>query len=170
MYIEKFLGKRVEIPEDRKYGARQGLWARLEDGVIVLGLSEPALVLIGGLNDLQWIVSEGDRVRPGDTVAVAITQKLLYLDTPLGGTIHFNEALAENLRWVAESPYERGWLFKIRPDSDPQEALGSLGEAKDYIEVLKHTEGFKNPDGVHGGVSPICKAVYLSIREQKFEA
>jgi len=27
-FIEKFLGKRVEIPEDRRYYTKQGLWAK----------------------------------------------------------------------------------------------------------------------------------------------
>ena len=43
--IEKFLGKRVEIPEDRKYIAKLGLWAKVEDETMVFGFTEPALVL-----------------------------------------------------------------------------------------------------------------------------
>jgi len=27
-YIEKFLGRRVEVPEDRRYYVKQGLWAK----------------------------------------------------------------------------------------------------------------------------------------------
>ena len=27
-FIEKFLGKRVEIPEDRRYYTKHGLWAK----------------------------------------------------------------------------------------------------------------------------------------------
>jgi hypothetical protein len=27
-FIDKFLGQRVEIPEDRKYYVKQGLWAK----------------------------------------------------------------------------------------------------------------------------------------------
>jgi len=50
--IEKFLGKRLEIPEDRRYYIKQGLWAKQDEGVIVFGLSEPALILAGGLKDL----------------------------------------------------------------------------------------------------------------------
>jgi len=57
--IEKFLGKRVEIPEDRRYHGRQGLWAKSDGREIVFGFTEPSLVLIGGINDLEWIAPEG---------------------------------------------------------------------------------------------------------------
>jgi hypothetical protein len=43
-----------------------------------------------------------------------------------------------------------------------------LADAQTYINSLKGTEGFKNPEGLKGGVSGICKAVYSGIREQKF--
>ena len=51
--IEKFLGRRLEIPEDRRYYIKQGLWAKQDEDVIVFGLSEPALILAGGLKDLD---------------------------------------------------------------------------------------------------------------------
>ena len=36
--IEKFLGQRVEIPEDRRYHSKQGLWAKAQDQDLVFGL------------------------------------------------------------------------------------------------------------------------------------
>ncbi len=52
-FIEKFLGKRVEIHEDRRYYTKHGLWAKSDGWGIVFGLSEPALVLMGGSK--TWI-------------------------------------------------------------------------------------------------------------------
>ena len=43
-----------------------------------------------------------------------------------------------------------------------------LADWSGYLASLKKTDGFKNPDGVIGGVSGICKAVYAGIRDQKF--
>ena len=81
--IEKFLGQRVEIPEDRKYYVKQGLWAKLDGDDMVFGFTEPALVLAGGFNDLDWLGSENVSVKPGQDVVFVITGKILYLDTPL---------------------------------------------------------------------------------------
>ena len=165
--IEKFLGQRVEIPEDRKYYVKQGLWAKPEDDDMVFGFTEPALVLAGGLNDLDWLVSEEVSVKQGQDVVFVITGKILYIDTPLNGTIFFNLEVKQNLSLAIEDPYGKGWLFRIKPDADLEESSQPAMDAKGYTESLKGTDGFKNPDGIKGGVSGICKAVYSGIREQK---
>jgi len=166
--IEKFLGQRVEIPEDRKYYPKQGLWAKTEDDDIVFGFTEPALVLAGGVNDLDWLVGENVSVKPGQDVVFAITGKILYIDTPLQGVISFNPVVKQNLSLAIEDPYGRGWLFRIKPDTGIGEAGQTALDAQEYSESLKGSEGFKNPEGLKGGVSGICKAVYSGIREQKF--
>ena len=165
--IEKFLGQRVEIPEDRKYYLKQGLWAKPEDDDMVFGLTEPALVLAGGLNDLDWLVSEEVSVKQGQDVVFVITGKILYIDTPLNGTIFFNPEVKQNLSLAIEDPYGKGWLFRIKPDGGMAEAGQTAMDAEGYTESLKGTDGFKNPEGIKGGVSGICKAVYSGISEQK---
>ena len=165
--IEKFLGQRVEIPEDRKYNPKQGLWAKPEEDDIIFGFTEPALVLAGGINDLDWLVGEEALVKPGQDVVFAITGKILYIDSPLQGTIFFNLELKQNLSLTREDPYGKGWLFRIKPDSGMADTSQNLADAQEYMESLKSSEGFKNPEGLKGGVSGICKAVYSGIREQK---
>ena len=166
--IEKFLGQRVEIPEDRKYYSKQGLWAKPEDNDMVFGFAEPALVLAGGVNDLDWLVSGNASVEQGQDVVFVITGKILYLDTPLQGIISFNPEVKQNLSLAMEDPYGQGWLFRIKPDIGLAETGPTAMDAQEYTESLKGTDGFKNPEGLKGGVSGICKAVYSGIREQKF--
>ena len=165
-YIEKFLGRRLEVPEDRRYYAKQGLWAKTDGQEIVFGLSEPALVLMGGLKDVDWLVTEGNHVQEGESVVFAITGKIMYIDSPTKGIVHFNPQLKQNPSLVLEDPYGKGWLFRIEPEEDTEKVLGKLSHADGYVENLKGTEGFKNPDGLKGGVSGICKAVYTGIREE----
>ena len=165
--IEKFLGQRVEFPEDRKYYAKQGLWAKSDNDDIVFGFTEPALVLAGGVNDLDWLVSEEVSVKQGQDVVFVITGRILYIDTPLNGTISFNPEVKQNLSLAVEDPYGKGWLFRIKPDADLKESYQTAMDAKGYAESLKGTDGFKNPEGIKGGVSGICKAVYSGIRDQK---
>jgi len=43
----------------------------------------------------------------------------------------------------------------------------NLPECAAYLQSLQGSEGFKNPEGLKGGVSGICKAVYSGIRMQK---
>ncbi len=166
--IEKFLGQRVEIPEDRRYHSKQGLWAKAQDQDLVFGLTQPALVLAGGVNDLDWLVQDEASVQAGQDVVFVITGKILYIATPVSGIAFFNPEVKQNPSLASEDPYEKGWLFRINMDAAKQAAWQVLADAHAYIESLKGTEGFKNPEGLQGGVSGICKAVYSGIREQKF--
>jgi glycine cleavage system H protein len=168
-YIEKFLGKKVEIPEDLSYESKLGLWVRSKDDHLVFGLSEPAWILMNGVNDLEWLVAEGQEISKGESVLFAITGKILYLDAPLEGIISFNPKVKEAPSLIGRDPYGEGWLFKITPAAAGLEALDQFGTARSYINSLKTSEGCKNPEGLKGGVSGICKAVYTGIREQKFE-
>lgn len=167
--IEKFLGKRVEIPEDRRYVIKPGLWVRRVDQDLVFGFAEPSVVLSGGIKDLDRIVSEGQEVREGESVLFAITGKIMYLDTPLSGTIHFNPEVKQSPTLIAQDPYNQGWLFRIRVASDPERLFSGFSDAQGYIKSLQSSEGCKNPEGLKGGVSGICKAVYSGIREQKID-
>jgi hypothetical protein len=58
-------------------------------------------------------------------------------------------------------------MFKIKTAEGVENELKNLAAAQDYIHSLRGSEGFKNPEGLKGGVSGICKAVYTGIREQK---
>jgi glycine cleavage system H protein len=166
-FIEKFLGQQVEIPENRHYYPKQGLWAKTENGNLIFGITEPALVLAGGLNDLDWLVSENAAVKQGQDVVFAITGKIQYIDSPVQGVITFNAEVKQDLTLAAEDPYGKGWLFKIQPADGTTEADSNSLDAREYIECLKGSEGLKNPEGLKGGVSGICKAVYSGIRDQK---
>jgi len=166
--IEKFLGQRVEVPEDRRYHSKQGLWARAQAQNIDFGFTQPALILAGGVNDLDWLVKDDASVQAGQDVVFVITGKILYLSAPIAGVVSFNPAVKQNPSLASEDPYEKGWLFRMKPEVNKEEAWRTLADSQSYIESLKGSEGFKNPEGLKGGVSGICKAVYSGIREQKF--
>lgn len=166
--IERFLGQRVEIPEDRRYHSKQGLWASAQGHDIAFGFTRPALVLAGGVNDLDWLVDDEESVQAGQDVVFVITGKILYISSPLAGVIFFNPEAKKSPSLVSDDPYESGWLFRIKPSADKKDVRQTLDDAQVYIQSLRGTEGFKNPEGLKGGVSGICKAVYSGIRKQKF--
>jgi len=165
--IEKFLGATVEIPEDRRYYSKQNLWGRESDKGILFGLTQPALVLMGGIKSIDWLLEDSETVQAGVSVAFAITGKILYIDTPLSGTIDYNMDAKETPELINTDPYGKGWLFIVQPEGDKNKAYQTLSPAEDYLESLRTSEGFKNPDGLKGGVSGICKAVYSGIGRQK---
>lgn len=166
--IEKFLGQRVELPEQHRYDIKQGLWGRSVDQSIVFGLTQAALVLLGGVKDIEFLVDENQVVRKGESILFAITGKILYLEAPVAGSVQFNKITRENSALITSDPYGEGWLFCIQPhDGGLDQAYQTLSSAQDYLDKLRLSEGFKNPEGIKGGVSGICKAVYTGIGEQK---
>jgi len=166
-FIEKFLGQRVEIPDNRRYDVKQGLWGKRVDETIVFGLTQPALILLGGVKDMDTLVQENQEVRRGQSILFVITGKILYLEAPVAGNIFFNKIVKEDPFSIARDPYEQGWLFLIKPEGGSDQSYKSLAAPGTYIESLRCSEGFRNPEGLKGGVSGICKAVYTGIRDQK---
>ncbi len=167
--IEKFLGRQVEIPENLRYTMKQGLWANKKDANIIFGLTQPALVLMGGVKEVEGLVHDGAIVKPGDSVLFAITKKILYIDVPVGGVIQYNKKVQENPAQIGEDSYGHGWLFKIQPKADIDKSYLSLASSKEYTQSLKITDGLKNPSGLKGGVSGMCKAVYSGIGDQRLK-
>jgi glycine cleavage system H protein len=167
-FIEKFSGKKVEIPEDRRYVVAPGLWAKTEGLELRFGFTEPELVLIGGVNDLEWLSWDGEEVTQGQSIVIAITGKIKYLDAPVAGVLRLNHQVKEEAGLIARDPYGQGWLFQIKPRSWSEDSYRALPAAEEYIQSLQNSEGCKNPEGLKGGVSGICKAVYTGIKEQKF--
>lgn len=164
--IEKFLGHCVTIPDDLRYFTKQGLWARLDDNTITFGFSEPALTLSGGIQDLNFLADDGETVEQGQSVLFAITGKILYIDSPVGGVMHCNTEVKADPTIITQQPYTKGWLFAVTP-AFPADAYQALSDCSAYLESLQHSEGRKNPEGLKGGVSGVCKAVYSGIRMQK---
>ncbi|MCP4352359.1 MAG: hypothetical protein GY795_43425 [Desulfobacterales bacterium] len=167
--IDKFLGKQVEIPEDLRYCTKQGLWARKTDMAVVFGFTHPALVLMGGIKDIDWLADDGAIVKSGDPVIFAVTGKILYIDTPISGVICYNKSIRKNPVLINKEPYGQGWMFMIQLQDNAESSYMSLVLSEVYVESLRTTEGSKNPNGLKGGVSGICKAVYSGIGEQQLK-
>jgi glycine cleavage system H lipoate-binding protein len=165
--IEKFLGRQVTLPDNLRYFVKQGLWARLDMNALIFGFSEPALTLSGGIQDLNFLADDGETVEQGQSVLFAITGKILYVDSPVQGIIRFNAAVKTDPAAINQDPYERGWLFAVITAIPSAQAYQDLSECATYLESLQSSEGLKNPDGLKGGVSGVCKAVYSGIRMQK---
>lgn len=72
---------------------------------IFFGLTEPALVLTGGANSLDWLVENGQIVNSAQSIICMITGKILFIETPVGGSIAFNEAVKKAPLRISEDPY-----------------------------------------------------------------
>jgi glycine cleavage system H protein len=122
----------VEFAKDRLYQETHE-WVKIEGKMATCGISDFAQE---ELNDIVYVElpEVGDSFEQGDAFAVVESVKAasdIYM--PMSGKIvEINEELADSPQLVNESPFEEGWLVKIRI-SAPEEA-DSLLDAAAYKE------------------------------------
>lgn len=125
----------ADFPTELKYLATHE-WAKLEDGVVVVGISDHAQDTLGDvvfveLPEVDATCSAGDEVAVVESVKAASD---IY--APVSGTvIEVNSNLEDSPELVNESPYVDGWFFKINPDDAT--ALDDLLNAADYQAVCE---------------------------------
>ena len=119
------------IPSDLKYISSHE-WIRVEDdGTVTIGITDHAQELLGDVVyvELPEIDSE---VALEDEIAVVESVKAASdIYAPLSGTIiAINDALDDTPETVNSSPYDDGWMFKMKP-SEPSEIDGLI-DAESY--------------------------------------
>ncbi len=121
----------MAIPDDRRY-SKEHEWALLEDaGTVLVGISEFAQAELGDVVFVE-LPKVGDRVEAGGQIGEIESVKAVSdLFSPVSGEIvEVNDGVKANPELVNESPYENGWLLRIKPD-DPAE-LDALLDATQY--------------------------------------
>ena len=121
-----------DYPAELKY-ANSHEWARLEsDGTIVVGITDHAQDALGDIVFIE-LPEIGVEVTAGAEVAVVESVKAASdIYSPITGeVVEVNSGLEDQPELVNGSPYEDGWLFTVRVDSE-----------KDYSELLD-AEGYK---------------------------
>lgn len=121
-------------PKNLKYH-REHDWARIEGDVAVLGVTDYAQEALGDIVYIE-LPEVGTEVSAGTTYAEIESVKAVSdVFAPLSGTIvETNEEVVDAPELINESPYEDGWLIKIKV-SDPAE-LEDLMSAEEYEQVL----------------------------------
>jgi|Deesub1362B_J571_1020462.scaffolds.fasta_scaffold02567_7 glycine cleavage system H protein len=124
-----------ELP-DELYYHREHMWARVEDGKVVVGITDFAQKLAGDISFVD-MPEEGDEVEQDERVGTIETGKWLgKLYAPVSGEVTArNEAVEDDPTVINRDPYGEGWIFEIEM-SAPEELKNLLhGEAA--VEWLK---------------------------------
>ena len=123
------------IPANLKYASSHE-WLRADgDGVYTVGITEHAQDLLGDMVFVE-LPDVGDTVAQGDDCAVAESVKAASdIYAPVSGEIvAVNDGLADSPELVNSSPYEDGWLFKIKIADEAE--LSALLDAAGYQGVI----------------------------------
>jgi len=125
----------TDTPQDLKY-TKSHEWVRVEaDGSVTVGITDHAQSLLG---DLVFVETPeaGTQAIAGEACATVESVKAASdVYAPVSGEIaEANEGLADAPEKVNESPFDHGWLFRIRP-SDASE-LDTLMGAEEYAAMV----------------------------------
>jgi glycine cleavage system H protein len=121
----------MNVPEKLKYTQSHEWIADNKDGTVTVGITALATEQLGDLVYVE-LPKPGTKIERGATIAVVESTKAASdVYAPLSGeVIAANEDLSDAPQKVNESPYERGWLFKLKL-SNPKE-MGELLAADAY--------------------------------------
>ena len=111
-------------------------WARDDDGVVTVGISNHAQELLGDIVYVE-LPQVGSSVSQKDGVAIVESVKAASdVYSPLTGEIvEINEKLSDNPEIINSSPYEDGWFFKVKPQN-----INELDEMLDSDAYKKLSE------------------------------
>lgn len=101
-------------PTDRKY-LKSHEWCKIENGIATIGISDHA---VSHLSDLVFLdlPAKGSSVTVGESFGeIESVKAVSSLYSPVGGeVVDSNAALADNLEWLAQEPYGKAWMIKVR--------------------------------------------------------
>ena len=101
-------------------------WVVIREGLAVIGISDFAQKQLGDIVsvELPKVDSKFKQMQPMAIVDSIKVSSDIYC--PLDGeVVEINEGLLEHPEWINQSPYDLGWIVKIKP-SDIKEFDGMM--------------------------------------------
>ena len=125
----------TDTPQDLKY-TKSHEWVRVEtDGSVTVGITAHAQSLLGDLVFVETPEAGTEAIAGEACATVESVKAASDVYAPVSGEIaEANEDLADAPEKVNESPFDQGWLFRIRP-SDTSE-LDALMDAEEYAAMV----------------------------------
>jgi glycine cleavage system H protein len=123
----------MTFPTELKY-TKDHEWVKIEGDIAIIGITEFAQKELG---DIVYVEVEtlGETIEAGEVFgSVEAVKTVSDLFMPITGQIlEFNEELESSPELVNESPYEAGWMVKVKITADlPEDLL----DAAAYSELV----------------------------------
>jgi glycine cleavage system H protein len=117
-------------PEDRRYSTEHE-WAKVEGDEVVVGITDFAQTQLGDVVYVE-LPRPGDQVKQMKVMGVIESVKAASdLYSPVTGeVVSVNESAVGEPQSINDSPYEDGWLVRVRVDN--LDELASLMSAEQY--------------------------------------
>ena len=105
---------------ERKF-SKNHEWIVIADELATVGISDFAQKQLGDIVSVE-LPKSGDQFKQNDTIAIVDSIKASSdIYCPIGGVIEkINEELVDHPELINQSPYDSGWIVKIKPEDKNQ--------------------------------------------------
>lgn len=112
-------------PNDRKY-LKSHEWCKIENGIATIGITDYA---VSHLSDLVFLdlPNKGASVTTGESFGeIESVKAVSSLYSPVSGeVIDANKELPDNLEMLAQDPFGKAWMIKVKVTAESQDLLAS---------------------------------------------
>ena len=116
--------------------AKSHEWVKVENGIGTVGISDYAQAALGDIVFIE-LPNIGDQLsRSSQLGTIESTKAASELYVPLSGkVIEVNSELVNNPQWINESPFDKGWMIKIKVDNSSElDSIMDEASYKEYVE------------------------------------
>ena len=123
----------MEIRENLKY-TKDHEWISIDGDIATVGITDFAQSELGDIVYVEVDTIEENLNKDDVFGTVEAVKTVSDLFIPVSGEIlEFNESLNDNPELINESPYDEGWIIKIKVENSDQ--LSELLDSKSYSEI-----------------------------------
>lgn len=126
------------ISDDRKY-TKSHEWIKIEGDIAVVGISDYAQDSLGDITFVELPAVDSEVTKGKECCVIESVKAANDIYSPVSGIIaEVNTSLETSPEQINSSPYESGWIFKVK-DFDPSE-IDSLMDSVAYEKFLETCE------------------------------
>ena len=125
----------MSFPNDIKF-TDDHEWIKIDDNIVTIGITDFAQSELGDIIYVEF-PDVGTKFSNKDSIGTLEAVKTVAdIFAPLSGFItEINESLEDNPELINESPYENGWIIKMKIDN--KEDYEKLLNAEEYEKITK---------------------------------
>tara|TARA_B100000900_G_C20298521_1_gene601206 strand:- start:27 stop:404 length:378 start_codon:yes stop_codon:yes gene_type:complete len=123
----------MEIRENLKY-TKDHEWISIDGDIATVGITDFAQSELGDIVYVEVDTLDENLIKDDVFGTVEAVKTVSDLFIPVSGEIlEFNESLNDNPELINESPYDEGWIIKMKVEDSDQ--LSELLDSKSYSEI-----------------------------------
>ena len=123
----------MEIRENLKY-TKDHEWIRIDGDIATVGITDFAQSELGDIVYVEVDTIDENLNKDDVFGTVEAVKTVSDLFIPVSGEIlEFNESLNDNPELINDSPYDEGWIIKMKVENLDQ--LSELLDSKSYSEI-----------------------------------